>query len=88
MKRKYSLILITDLCGREKRDIDSINRLNRVFCIDDADITIDKSYLMECIAPGFYKSVITSRVKDVVKADDGIIIITENSKYYLVEGKY
>lgn len=87
MKRKYSLVLITDLDGREKRDINYKNRIGRVFCIDTTDITINEQYMMECIIPGFYKSVITSNVKDVVRADDGIIIITENSKYYLVEGE-
>ena len=88
MKRKYSLVLITDLDGREKMDTDYKNRIGRVFCIDTTDITINEQYMMECIIPGFYKSVITSNVKDVVRADDGIIIITENSKYYLVEGEY
>ena len=84
MERKYTLVLITDLYGNMKTRTEDTARIGRVFSIDDSGIIINSSYLMKCIKPGFLKSVVTSRVKDVIKAEDGIIIITENSKYYLV----
>lgn len=37
--------------------------------------------MMSCVNPGWMKSVITSKVKDVVCADDGYIITTDNSVY-------
>lgn len=84
----YKLVKITDLNGKDKEDADAKGRIGRVFNFNKGglkNIAKEKRLYMECYEPGFYKSVITSLVKDVIIADDGFIVKTENSMYFLIE---
>lgn len=80
----YKLVKITDLQGKDKAKEEVINRIGRVLDVDADKIEIDKRLFMECTEPGYHKSIITSWVKNVTRADDGLIITTENSIYFLV----
>ena len=77
--------MVTDHKGVKKENISDVYRIGRVFSIEKNKIDIDKKLFMQCVEPGYCKSVITSHVKDVCIADDGLIITTENSIYFLVE---
>ena len=82
----YRLVKITDLHFKDKTNDDALNRIDRVFDIQKENIECGKSFFMNCVSPGFDKSVITSWVMEVINADDGIIKM-ENSYYYLVENE-
>ncbi len=82
---EYKIVKITDLTGKDKTDERARNRLGRIMELNKNDIKIGKKLMMSCVNPGWMKSVITSKVKDVVCADDGLIITTENSVYFLVK---
>lgn len=81
----YKLVAVTDLLGENKTDDESVNRIGRIFEVNGGKIEYDKSLFMSCVYPGFLKSVITSHVKGLTRANDGLIITTENSIYFLVE---
>lgn len=81
----YKLVMITDLNGHEKTDDASVNRVGRIFDIELKDISINERLFMTCVQPNYMKSVITSYVKEATRANDGIIVTTENSMYFLVE---
>ena len=81
----YKLVKITDLDGKDKTDAKAVNRLGRIFDIDADKIELNKRLYIECVEPSLVKSIITSWVKHVTRADDGLIITTENSMYCLVE---
>lgn len=81
----YKLVKITDLQGVDKNDAGAVNRLGRILDVDADKIELDKKLYMECVKPSVLKSIITSWVKNVTRADDGLIITTENSIYFLVE---
>jgi hypothetical protein len=81
----YKLVKITDLDGKDKTDAKAVNRLGRIFDIDADKIEINKRLHMECVEPSVLKSLLTSWIKNVTRADDGLIITTENSIYFLVE---
>ena len=80
----YELVKITDLDDNNKEDEDSINRIGRIFDIDTDNIVIGKSLYMTCVKPNWLKSVITSHVNNYIVESDGIVIVTDNSKYYLM----
>lgn len=81
----YKLVKITDLDGKDKTDYDAVARIGRIIDLDIKDIKIDNRLLMTCTDPGWHKSIITSLVKGITQADDGLIITTEYSIYFLVE---
>ena len=81
----YKLVKITDLQGVDKTDAIVVNRLGRIFDIDADKIELNKRLYIECVEPSLVKSIITSCVKHVTRADDGLIITTEHSMYFLVE---
>ncbi len=81
----YKLVKITDLDGKDKTDDEVVARIGRIIDLDIKDIKIDNRLYMTCTDPGWYKSIITSFVKGVAQADDGLIITTEHSIYFLVE---
>ena len=81
----YKIVKITDLDGKDKCDLESANRIGRVVDIEVDNIIIGHSLFMECIEPNFLKSIITSYVKNVMQAEDGLVITTTNSIYLLVE---
>ena len=64
-----------------KTDEKSINRVGRIVTFNTP--VYGESLFMECIKPGFFKSLITSPVKKVVSDGEDMVIITNNSKYYL-----
>ena len=81
----YKLVKITDLQGVDKTDAEIVNRLGRILDIDADKIELNKKLYMECVEPSVLKSIITSFVKNVTQADDGLIITIEHSIYFLVE---
>ncbi len=81
----YRLVKITDLNGVDKTQEDAVNRIGRILDIDADKIEIDKRLYMECVEPSVLKSIITSWVKHVTRTDDGLIITTENSMYFMKE---
>lgn len=85
MAMLYKLVKITDLDGKDKTDEEVVNRIGRILYLDISDIKLDRRLFMECTNPGYTKSILTSFVKNVTQADDGLIITTEHSIYFLVE---
>ena len=81
----YRLMKVTDLNGKDKTDEKSAARVGRIIDLDVADVKVGRFCFMECVVPGWDKSVITSNVQECIEAEDGMIIKTENSYYYLVE---
>ena len=81
----YRLMKVTDLNGKDKTDEKSAARVGRIVDFDIKDVKVGKYCFMECIVPGWDKSIITSNVQECIEAEDGMIIKTENSYYYLVE---
>ena len=81
----YKIVKIMDLHWKDKTDDDVINRIGRVIDLNGKEIIIGNPLLMSCVEPGLHKSIITSNVKDVTQADDGLILTTEHSIYFLVE---
>lgn len=82
---QYNIVKITDLKGNDKTDLKATGRLGRIVELDADDIKIGKSCFLECVIPGVHKSLITSNVLECIEAEDGLIIKTENSYYYLVD---
>jgi len=82
---QYKLVKITDLNGNDKTDNGSLGRIGRIFGMTKEEVVIGKQLFMTCDYPGYEKSVVTSIVTDLIVADDGLIIKTEHSYYYLVE---
>ena len=66
-----------------KQDIAALNRIGRVMRLEPDSISIGLSLFMECIAPGFNKSMITSPVNSVNVEGDMLRITTDNSVYLL-----
>lgn len=81
----YRIVMITDLKGNKKEDKEAVDRIGRIIKLDKDTIVLNKRLFMTCVDPGFSKSIITSHVIRVDNADDGLIITTENSMYFLVE---
>ena len=81
----YKIVLITDLDGNPKTDESAQGRIGRVIDLDKDEIEYDRVLFMKCAYPGFHKSLLTSFVKNVTEANDGLIITTENSIYFLVD---
>lgn len=81
----YKIIKITDLDGKDKTTEDYINRVGRIIYLDKDFILEGFSIVMISPEPRLHKSILTSHVTKVINAEDGIIIYTENSIYFLVE---
>jgi len=81
----YKIIKITDLNGKDKTTEDYINRVGRIVYLDKDFILEGFSIVMISPEPRKTKSILTSHVTKVINAEDGIIIYTENSIYFLVE---
>lgn len=81
----YKIVKITDLSGKNKTDDDAVARIGRIINLDVKDININNRLFMTCVDPGWFKSIVTSFVKGVIQADDGLIITTEHSIYFLIE---
>lgn len=81
----YNITRITDLNGNDKTDADSLDRIGRIIDMDDSNIQIGQRLFLICHNPGISKSIYTSLIRDVIKADDGVILKTLNSYYYLIE---
>jgi len=81
----YKIARITDHDDMIKEEPEAVSRMNRIIDLNLAEISIGKSLFMECVRPGFLKSIITSPVQAVYSVDNGAIIDTMNSYYYLEE---
>ena len=78
----YKVVKITDLNGKDRVDGGS---LSRIVDFDEKDVVIGRYCFLECVVPGWNKSIITSDVQECIKAEDGYILKTLNSYYYLVD---
>ena len=75
---------ILDRTGKSpKQEAAALNRIGRVMKLEPDSIGIGLSLFMECIAPGFNKSMITSPVNSVDVEGDMLRITTDNSVYLL-----
>lgn len=83
--KEYEITGIYDRKGNRKEDDDAQGRIGRVVSVAPEEIIIGKSLFLECIVPGFLKSLITSPVKKLEHYCDGIKITTRNSIYVLKE---
>lgn len=81
----YKLVKITDLNGKDRVDGGSLSRIGRIVDFDEKDVVIGRYCFLECVVPGWDKSIITSDVQECIKAEDGYILKTLNSYYYLVD---
>lgn len=77
----FKITRVTDKYDYPKISADAVSRTGRIVTFDMP--VIGESLFMECVDPGFFKSIITSPVQDVFADDNGIVIMTNNSKYYL-----
>lgn len=75
----YKIIKMTDRKGSDKED--PTNRIGRIMELNPKDIVAGKSLFLECVKPGFLKSMITSPVKRWKFTEDGIQVTTKNSIY-------
>lgn len=79
----FEIVKIMDRNGKYKEDPN--NRKGRVMELFPESIIIGKPLFLECVNPGFMKSMITSPVKKWEYTGDGIKITTHNSIYVLKE---
>lgn len=77
----YKIISITDKQDNPKTTPEVLDRIGRIVTFNTP--MTGKSLFMECIIPGFFKSLITSPVRNVITDGETVVIITNNSKYYL-----
>jgi hypothetical protein len=59
--------------------------VGRVFDVEKSAMEVGNRAVLVCTNPGVEKSVITTKVISKFRMDIGIIMITENSIYYLVD---
>lgn len=81
----YKIVKVTDLDFRERMDSDSLDRMKRAFIIQESTLAVGSCLLLLCVEPEGGKSVRTSLIEEITKADDGYIIKTLNSCYFIVE---
>lgn len=81
----YKIYMITDSDGNVKTDEASLRRTGRIVDINKKDIEFGKPLYMQHVDPKSNKVTITSYVTNVVEANDGMIVWTENSMYFLIE---
>lgn len=79
----YKIFKITDLDFKDKTDVESLSRLERTYDIYNPTLFVGWRLLLICISGE--KSVLTSTVREITEADDGYIVKTENSYYFIVE---
>lgn len=79
----YIIKRITDLNGVDKTDQKAKNRLNRVIKLSFDDIVINSPLFIECVYPGYHKSLITSKVKSYTIGNNELTITTANSIYHM-----
>jgi hypothetical protein len=82
---EYKITKIKTLDGIDKPD--PAQRIGRVMVIDPNTIVIGRSFYMDCVEPGFFKSMITSPVASWEFKENGLRITTQNSIYELEEIK-
>ena len=79
----YRVDAITDLNNNPKTDPIATSRLGRIVQFDEP-VAIGKPLFMECVFPGFLKSMITTPVEYSVSDGRDLVVVTKNSKYYLI----
>ena len=81
----YKITMITDTEGNAKDGKAITDRIGRIIKLDETQIHYGKPLLMECVYPGFHKSLITSPVSTTMRFDKILFIATRNSIYMLEE---
>lgn len=77
--------MITDRDGNAKEGKTVTDRIGRIIKLDETQIHYGEPLLMECVYPGFHKSLITSPVSITMRFDKILFIVTRNSIYMLEE---
>ena len=77
--------MITDKDGNAKEGKTVTDRIGRIIKLDETQIHYGEPLLMECVYPGFHKSLITSPVSITMRFDKILFIVTRNSIYMLEE---
>lgn len=81
----YKITMITDRDGNAKEGKTVTDRIGRIIKLDETQIHYGEPLLMECVYPGFHKSLITSPVSITMRFDKILFIVTRNSIYMLEE---
>ena len=85
----YKLVRITDHNDADKTDESAINRIGRIFYIEQKQLIFNRRLFLKCCYPGWHKSITTSYLLEVGcgGGDFPLILTTENSIYFFREVK-
>ncbi len=75
----YRIAKMTDHRGNDKED--PTERIGRVMELNPDDIVSGKNLFLECVEPGFLKSMITTPVKKWKFTENGLQVTTRNTIY-------